>query len=121
MLTNLDAAANLGGAVDGVVHIACEICADGGALHGSSSLAELSRANLLRAETVLRCGPKCGAKAGRGMRLEAECDAVHDALKRAPAVVTWTFRFVSASAACSTSCVIVERACSCATTERSTS
>jgi hypothetical protein len=48
------------------------MCANGDALHGSSSLAELSRANLLRAETVFAFGPKCGAKAGRGIRLDAE-------------------------------------------------
>jgi len=86
---------NLGGPVDGVVHVACQIYANGGALHGSSSLAELSRANLLRAEMVLGCGPKCGANAGRGMRLEPAREAEEDALERAPALAL-PFEYVAA-------------------------
>src|SRR6202034_1695506 len=123
MFTNLDATPDLSGAADGVVHVPGQICANDGALHGSSSLAELSRANLLRAETVLVCGPKCGAKAGRGMRLEAE----EDALKRAPtfarafecaAALPWS---AEAPAASASSCAIAGRSFPGALAERSTS
>src|ERR1700730_16194447 len=117
MLTNLNAIVYLGGPADGVVHIACQICANGSALHGSSSLAELSRANLLRAEMVLGCGPKCGANAGRGMRLEPAREAEEDALERAPTLAL-PFEYVAAvlSFPCATADVpsafgLAERSC----------
>src|SRR5580704_17021145 len=70
MLANMHALVDAGGADDSVIQIAGQLGANRGALHWGSSLGELSRENLLRAETVAACRPKAGAKPGRGILLE---------------------------------------------------
>src|SRR5580704_10360063 len=70
MLANMHALVDAGGADDSVIQIAGQLGANRGALHWGSSLGELSRENLLRAETVAACRPKAGAKPGCGILLE---------------------------------------------------